>query len=438
MQARLTTPFAALMSLTPAIPVITHTDNLPVLGLIVAAMVLNLGIAAVALLKRSSSRRACHWRHLDKVCNALVSGDRRQRAFIMRHLIGVANCLGGLAALNYGVIRGVVDPVACAWLTWTALAAIVGITILLRTGLSRHFADPSLVTVHIICAEVFLAWGYHLGGPCRTVGMMLLFVVLFANFFASTTKVVLTTSVAAALSFGAVMARVAWEERDLPNGPQVQLVNFCVLLVVLTSLYLLVQHLIHIRATSSQRKRELVAAMARIQELATRDELTQLFNRRHMQGLLDAEQARCSRTGRPFSIAVLDIDHFKRVNDTHGHGAGDQALKSVAAILTAGMRELDVVARWGGEEFLLLFPDTDCDTASVVLRRVLRDLGGAVVWVTTPQLRVTFSAGVAQLEAGEDTDRTIERADAALYEAKRAGRNRVLCAGPTAAGDRVA
>jgi diguanylate cyclase (GGDEF)-like protein len=417
---------------------IANTGNLLVLGLILVAMVLNLGIAAVALLKRGPSRHACHWRHLDQVCKLLVSGDRRQRAFIMRHLIGVANCLGGLAALNYGVIRGVIDPVGCAWLTWTALATIVGITILLRTGLNRHFADPSLVAAHIIFAEVFLAWGYYLGGPCRTVGMMLLFVVLFANFFASKTKVVLTTSIAAVLCFGTVMARVAWEERELPNGPQVQGVNFCVLLVVLTSLYLLVQHLIHIRATSSQRKKELVAAMARIQELATRDELTQLFNRRHMQQLLDTEQARCGRSGRPFSIAVVDIDHFKRINDAHGHGVGDQALKSVAAILTAGMRELDVVARWGGEEFLLLFPDTDSDTASVVLRRVLNDLGKAVVCVGKPQLRITFSAGVAQLAAGEDTDRTIERADAALYEAKRAGRSRVTCASPTALGDRVA
>ncbi len=427
------------MSPSPALPAIASASNLTLLCMIVVAMVLNLGIAAVALLKRDGSPHARPWHHLDKVCKLLIPGDRRQRAIIMRHLLGVANCLAGLAALNYGAIRGVVDPVACAWLTWTALAAIVGGSILLRTGLNRHFADPSLVAAHIIFAEVFLAWGYYLGGPCRTMGMMLLFVVLLTNVFASTTKVVLATSISAVLSFGAVMARIAWEERELPHGPQVQGVNFCILLIVLASLYLLMQHLIHIRATLSQRKKELVAALARIQELATRDELTQLFNRRHMQDLLDAEQARCARNGRPFSLAVVDVDHFKCINDSHGHGMGDQALKSVAALLTAGVRELDVVARWGGEEFLLMFPDTDSATAGVVLQRVLAGLGDSVVCPSMPQLRVTFSAGVAQCEAGDDTDHTIERADAALYEAKRTGRNRVVGADPGPAGsDQVA
>lgn len=411
-----------MTSPTPFPPV----DNDVLLYVLLAAMVLNLSVAAVALLKRSDSRYARKWRRLDKLCALLVSADRRKRTFILQHLVGLANCFAGLLALNYGVSRGEVDPVGCAWLTYSALTTIAVITIMLRTGLNRRFADPSLMTVHIVFAEVFLAWGYYLGGPCRAVGMMLLFVVLLANFFTRTTQIVLRTSLVAVVCFGAAMLLIAWQERALPNGPRIQMVNFCVLLMALASLYLLVCHLTRIRAISAQRKSELIVAMARIQELATRDELTHLFNRRHAQALLVAEKSRCDRTGYSFCVGIIDIDHFKRINDSHGHGVGDQVLVAVAALLTQGMRDLDVIARWGGEEFLVMFPDTHCEMAEQVLGRMLGTLTSAMVCPELPAMRVSFSAGIAQFEPGEALNQAIERADVALYEAKRAGRGRIV------------
>lgn len=421
------------------LPVLSHNGTRLMVAALLSALALNMGVAAVAMLWPHEKRAFRHIKALHWICALYLTNDRRQRAFILQHLVGVSNCLLGLAALNYGVLRGVVDPIGCAWLTFAAIAVISCITFIVRSGMNNRFSDPSLLTAHIYSAEFFLAWGYYLGGPCRPVGLVLLFVVLMTNFSTNTTKVVRKTSIAALLMFGAAMVRIAWEERSLHNGPQIQLVYFGVLLMVLLSLYLLVNNLHRIRAVSTQRKKELVEAMATIQELATRDELTRLFNRRHMLSLLNAEKVRCDRVGHPFSIALLDVDHFKRVNDAHGHGAGDEVLREVAAHLTASMRDMDIVARWGGEEFLVLFPETDGDQADLVLRRVLKALASKEVLRTRPDMRISFSGGLAQFEPGESLDGAIDRADSALYQAKSNGRNRIeransaVCAGQHAA-----
>lgn len=398
------------------------------IALIAFMLVANLLIAAVALMKYGNSRHLPKSPYMAALCAKLLSANVQQREFILRHLIGLSSCLAGLLALNFGVARGVIDIVGGAWLTYSALIVIAAVTLMLRSGLNRRFSDPALVTAHIVFAELYFAWGYYLGGPCRHVGMLLLFAVLLANFFTSSTKVVIATSLVAIVAFGAVMARLAWLERAIPNGPQIQLVNFGALLIVLISLYLLVHHLTRIRSKSTQRKKELLLALAHIEKLAIRDELTGLFNRRHIQELLDAEKSRCERTSRNFCLGMVDVDNFKSINDTYGHGVGDQVLVAMAAILLQGMRDVDLVARWGGEEFLIIFPDTGDEMAAAVLRRVLKTLSDAAVCQTVPELRVSFSAGVTQFALGEVLSRTVDRADAALYQAKSAGRNRVTLA----------
>jgi diguanylate cyclase (GGDEF)-like protein len=157
-----------------------------------------------------------------------------------------------------------------------------------------------------------------------------------------------------------------------------------------------------------------------------------------MQGLLESEKGRADRTGEAFCVGIIDIDHFKRINDTHGHGAGDQVLTSVARALMEGMRELDVIARWGGEEFLVLFPSTGCVEAEMVLARILKTLADTPVCDAAPALRVAFSAGVTQYECAEALSHTIERADVALYQAKRTGRSRIARSESPACSSQVA
>lgn len=167
----------------------------------------------------------------------------------------------------------------------------------------------------------------------------------------------------------------------------------------------------------------------RLEYLARHDALTGLFNRQYTQKLLEQEIERCERYGTALSVLVLDIDHFKRVNDTHGHACGDVTLQHVAQLVADRIRTNDIVGRWGGEEFLVLLPHTTLDGA-VEAAECLR----AQIEQLEPEdaPAVTISIGAAERATGESAESLFEAADVALYEAKEQGRNRVVPAEPRA------
>ncbi len=175
---------------------------------------------------------------------------------------------------------------------------------------------------------------------------------------------------------------------------------------------------------------ELEALNSQLKEMAVRDGLTGLFNHRHFRDSLELEILRCRRHGRIFSLVFVDVDHFKKYNDTHGHLSGDRVLKTVAKIIRDRSRSTTLSARYGGEEFVLLVPET-AKSGGLVLAE---DLRGAIEdqpfegRETQPGGRVTLSLGVATFpEDGADALAIIAAADRALYEAKKKGRNRVCC-----------
>ncbi len=157
--------------------------------------------------------------------------------------------------------------------------------------------------------------------------------------------------------------------------------------------------------------------------LANTDALTQIANRRKSSELLQAEMVRFARYARPFSLALIDVDHFKQVNDTLGHAFGDKILVAVAARIESMLREADTLGRWGGEEFLLLLPETDFDASMCNAEALCAHVAGAPV---VDQHSITVSCGVASAQPDDSVDALLARADAALYEAKRAGRNRAI------------
>ena len=165
------------------------------------------------------------------------------------------------------------------------------------------------------------------------------------------------------------------------------------------------------------------ALLARLHEASTRDPLTGLLNRGSITDTLGREVARARRTGRPLSIALIDVDHFKAINDGHGHLVGDETLRRVAEHLAAAVRAGDIVGRMGGEEFAVLFPETGEDAALAVMERLRGDLA---LHLAEHGPSVTVSAGVATSASGEDGLELLGRADLALYRAKDAGRDRVM------------
>ena len=160
---------------------------------------------------------------------------------------------------------------------------------------------------------------------------------------------------------------------------------------------------------------------------ASLDPLTDLPNRRSLTGELEREHALARRGRPPFSVLLLDVDHFKRVNDERGHAAGDVVLQEIAARLRARARTSDVVGRWGGEEFLVVAPDTSIDGAVTLADGLRRALSATPIALDSGPLRMTASVGVAAWER-ETVDQLLGRADQALYEAKEAGRNTVVAA----------
>jgi diguanylate cyclase (GGDEF)-like protein len=168
---------------------------------------------------------------------------------------------------------------------------------------------------------------------------------------------------------------------------------------------------------------KLKAANERIEELAELDELTGSFNRRCIMRMLDDEIARANRTGSPCSIALIDLDWFKRINDAYGHPTGDEVLRTFAITVFANIRNIDKFGRYGGEEFLLVLPDTTNQAATRMLDR-LRSIIADLDWSAfSPGMQVTISAGIATLRPDESDDAFLARADGGLYTAKALGRN---------------
>ena len=159
--------------------------------------------------------------------------------------------------------------------------------------------------------------------------------------------------------------------------------------------------------------------------MATTDSLTGLFNRRHMIELTEKELARHHRSPSNLTLMLMDIDHFKHVNDQHGHDIGDRVLDAVSLVLKNSMREQDFIGRWGGEEFLAVLPETDLDQAAVSAERIRKAIQALVIDSDGDKVSVTLSIGITQYRAQEALSNAIARADRALYEGKSAGRNRV-------------
>jgi diguanylate cyclase (GGDEF)-like protein len=295
----------------------------------------------------------------------------------------------------------------------------------IRSGWSRRFRDPMLVfPMCLFCiGSIILAFG-GMVVQLRGLVLAILPLVLMLGQFSLPPSQIRALGLLSVLGIGLVTSgrwlTTAPVEHEFARDV-VQMVYIGGVLLVSSKVAQLVSRLRHDLVRSQT---ELGDALARVQLLATRDELTGLPNRRRMDEILLEETRRHARHGTPFSVALIDLDHFKRINDTLGHHVGDEVLRRFAERARAALREIDVLARWGGEEFLLLCPGSHAEQAAVGLSRLQAALTAEPLLAEHPDVRVTFSAGLTDHRPDERIEASIERADRALYQAKDAGRNR--------------
>lgn len=365
---------------------------------------------------------------------SLIQHLRGSEASVHRLLlywaVGLALYAVSLTMLWTEAALGVAAPRRVAWLTAASLAGAAIAYVVIRVSVRLRLSSALINTSQSLYAMACVICAYALVGPMRAVTLSILVVIMVFGGFSATQRQLRAMCAATIALLGLTMAYMSRTEPER-YPPLEEMVNFVIGSAMLIGVAFLAELLSRLRRNLKLRTQELAEALARIQDMATHDELTQLANRRRMlQALLD-EAGRRDRTGEPLCVAVIDLDHFKRINDTLGHGAGDAVLQQFAQQAQACVRGGDVLARWGGEEFLLLLPRTGIQAAQMVLERMRMQAHLTPFSHLGTAGPITFSAGVAESPVGENTELAIERADKAMYRAKREGRDRVACAAET-------
>jgi diguanylate cyclase len=349
--------------------------------------------------------------------------QRRQIQF----MIAASYMLDALILLIYahaGTVPVFVGPAFAV----AGLASVLFYLVLSETGVTERFKDHYFVVPQLfISTAIMLAFTY----VAPEVGVMFL-CTLFTVFNFGSLR---STPWQTALAWTAMTAGLAglFLMTDKPiglphDGPVERFATMLVFALTIGRCMFLGIFSSSMRASLYQSGQKLKEAYRRIEELAELDELTGAFNRRCIMRVLDEEIARSKRHGQPCSIALIDLDWFKRINDAHGHPTGDEVLRTFAITMFANIRNIDRFGRYGGEEFLLVLPNTPTEPAARLLDR-LRAIVADLDWSAfSVGMQVTFSGGVATLRADEHSDSFLARADKALYASKAQGRNRITSA----------
>ena len=301
-----------------------------------------------------------------------------------------------------------------------------GAALAIWRGWNLRFKDPSLTLPQMVAAMAaqvtFLAWAPEVG----FFFLLGLFITLSVGALQLTLRQFIGLSSFCALTC-AVAIFVAGERLSFPVATPLQrgLVWMGVAAVLFRYSYVHA-YVSRLRDALHQRNKQLALSNEQIAIMADVDELTKVYNRRRMTALLFDEKKRVERNGPGFCIAMLDVDHFKQVNDSFGHLKGDEVLKEFAEIVQAKLRATDKLSRYGGEEFLALLTATPPEVAPMVAERLRAAVAQHAWGMIATDLKLTVSIGLTAFCKGETIEQLVGRADMALYAAKHAGRDRVV------------
>ena len=364
---------------------------------------------------------------MSRLLDALLSTEPQQRVRLAQAGLAMLLQSSGVAAMAYFVWIGAARPAPVGWWAVLTLVGMLGFFVLIRSGWSRRRREPSLTVPQMVFALTSAAVAYALVGAGRGAVFPMVMVILMFGIFVVSPPQIRWVSLYAVLLLGATMLYMALTHPAV-YPPAIEVGHFLLVATMVPGVSMLASRLARLRQRSRLQRAELAQALSRLRENTTRDELTGLINRRHMQALMEQEHQRCVRSGQTFCLAVLDIDNFKPVNEAHGYAVGDAVLRAVAQEAQRHVRMSDMLARWGGEEFVLMLSDTRAALARGGLERLHQRVGALRILNGADALGVTLSGGLAEHHAGETVAQTLERALHALEDAKAQGRDRVMVA----------
>lgn len=293
------------------------------------------------------------------------------------------------------------------------------------SGLNLKAADPSLTALQMACSVIVMTFAmFYCSSDARGVLLLIFLVSFLFGVLRLQTRELFFVGLVASFCYGAMISALM-NVRPVAINLPLELLRWFVMSAVLTWFALIGGYLSRVRKQLSDNNTELKNALQTIQDLATHDALTGIHNRRYLEEVMRQEQSRSSRYNTPLCVCLVDIDLFKSINDSLGHQGGDEVLKGFSSNAIRGVRQSDHFGRYGGEEFLAILTETELRGAITWadhLRDETKNLGFSGL---SPDFRMTISIGIAQYHPGEDIEKTVSRADKALYVAKAAGRNRV-------------
>ena len=368
--------------------------------------------------------KALNWFHA--ISGPVLGPDPRVHRHTLLVLASLPTYLASLGMIWHLVHLNELATPAAWGLTFASIVTFLAFWLPVRTGLTQCMKDPVLTFPHAVATLCLCVAAYVMLDEHRVNVLVLMAQVIVVAMLRLRPKQVLGLGVVATLMLCGAFAWVDWRDTSvgmLTKGVTHLMVGGASLLL----LSLVGKWVSDIRTEIREQAKELRKTVLTVRQMATLDQLTGLLNRRVMLEGLEAERQLAERHGTQWCVALIDLDHFKQVNDRHGHPTGDAVLKGFADLARQHLRAVDQVGRWGGEEFLVLFPQTRLNEAHASLERLRKALNA---WRLPdhPTLQMSFSAGLVQAEPEDTIDQVVERADKTMYQAKASGRNRSVWA----------
>lgn len=360
-----------------------------------------------------------------RLLNTLAGTESRMRRMIGYWAATILLYVLGLVMLWADVVYGQAMRNYALLFTVLAIPAQICFFILIRNYQSLGLTPAQLSLYQARFAIICTGLAYTALGPLRGSTLVALFVTLTFTTFSLEASKSRSLSILAITFLGLTMLAMPVSAPQFFD-PKTELFHFTLAGSMLLMVGSLSGRLSDLRASLKAQREELVTAVAQIRTLATTDELTSLPNRRFMSELLHTEERRRQADSSSACLSLIDIDWFKKINDRYGHDAGDAVLRQFAQRAKAVLRDDDVIARWGGEEFLVYLPRTDLPCGRKVLERLLQKIQAQPFQFQDKAIAASFSAGLVQLRPNESVEAGLRRADELLYAAKDQGRGRIV------------